>query len=807
MVPTMIRDLRYGVRMLLKNSAFTTVTVLILAIGIGANTALFSVVDCLLLRPLPYPGSERLVIVWSVPPRGGISNVSPANFLDFRDQNRVFEAMGAAMMAEFNVRVQGVAEKLAGFRVSAGFLEMLGAQPALGRSFTPADERAGAPRVAILSHGAWQRRFGGDPRIVGQPLVVDGESFTVAGILPANFRFVYAPEILTPAALDPAGAPRDFHVLAALAKLRPGITREQARAEMEGIARNLAASYPAALKGWSVDVWPWRDNIMGQQRRSVLVLFGAVGLVLLIGCVNLANLLLAQAAARQRELAVRAALGAGRLRLMRQVLTESVLLSAVGGVAGVLLASWLVGLAATLVSAPIAAGLAEVGIDWRVLLFALALSIFTGLLFGAAPAWRASQVNLNAELKSASHAAGGWLGQRMRGGLVVAEVALSLMLLVGAGLTIRSLVAAYSSDPGLRTDNVLTMRLTMPAARYKDPEQVRAFDRLLLQRLNALPGVRAAALASFLPLEAKAIPMRFQLAANPVPPAERPRVAFQYVSDRYFETLGIQLRRGRLFAERDNESAPRVVIVNEAFVNRFLEKEEPLGQRLLLDERWVGAKRASRPWEIAGVVANVKIGGLHTGNDSPLVYAPLMQWPQAGGVLAVHTATGPAGMASAVRDAVRDLDRDVPVSEIRTMEQVAAASVAQPRSRAWILGAFAAAALVLAGLGVYGVMSHTVIRRMHELGVRLALGAQPGELLRSILRQGMLLAGLGLLLGLAGSLALTRVIRSLLYAVDTTDPLTYAAVSGLLLAVALLAAYLPARRAARVDPLVTLRWE
>ena len=385
-IPQLAQDVRYGLRLLRKSPGFTAVTVLTLAIGIGASTALFSVVDCLLIRPFPYPDSERLVVVWSRPARGGIANISPANFLDFRDQNRVFDHMGAGSQAEFNVSIQGVAERLTGLRVSADFFETLGVKPGFGRSFAAGDDRPGAPRVAILSHGAWQRRFGGDRSILGQALTVDGEKCTIVGVMPASFRFAYAPEMLAPLALDPATAARDFHVLFAFAKLKRGVPLAQARSEMEGLARNLERAYPKALKGWGVDLWPWRDNFVGGDRQRVLVLFGAVGFVLLIACVNLANLLLAKAAVRQRELAVRAALGAGRARLMRQVLTESLLLSGMGGVVGVLLARWLVPLAATLVSPPILAGIAEVGIDWRVLGFTLGLSVLTGLLFGVAPA-------------------------------------------------------------------------------------------------------------------------------------------------------------------------------------------------------------------------------------------------------------------------------------------------------------------------------------------------------------------------------------------------------------------------------------
>ncbi len=800
----MLQDLRYALRLLTKTPGFTAIMILTLAVGIGASTALFSVVDSLLVRPFPYPDSERLVVVWSVPPRGGIVNVSPANFLDFRDQNRVFDSMGAASLAQVNVLIDGVAERLNGLRVSTGFFDTLGIRPTIGRAFSEAEDRPGAPRTAVLSYGAWQRRFGGDRSVVGQSITVDGEKCTVVGIMPPNFRFSFAPEILLPAAINQTAPPRDLHVLFALAKLKRGIPIEQARTQMRTLARNLESAYPAVLKGWGVDVWPWRDNFVHNDSRRVLVLFGAVGFVLLIACVNLANLLLVRATGRQRELAVRAAVGAGRRRLMRQMLTESVLLSVTGGAAGVLVAYWLAPLATTLVWEPVLAGLAPIGIDLRVLTFTLALSIFTGLLFGAVPAWRASRVNLHQEIKSATHGSlrGGWTG-RLRGALVVAELALSLMLLVGAGLMIRSLAVMSNSDWGFRPDNVLTMRLTMPAARYAKPESLRDFERQVLGKVRALPGVRAAALGFAVPLERLAVPMRFDIASHPVSVAARPQAGYHAVSEGYFETLRIPLRKGRLFSERDNESAPLVAIVNQAFVTRFLSKEEPLGQRLILDERMTGG--AALPWEIVGVVGTVKISGSDPG-DRPIIYTPRLQSPSPGGILAVRAETA-VGLARAVRAAVAGVDRDVPVTDVKTMTEVAAESMAQPRSQAWILGSFAVVALILAALGIYGVMSYSVAQTTREMGVRIALGAQPRDLLSMTARKGAVMAVLGLALGLAGSFALKHVVEHLLFQVKTTDPLTYAAVSLLLLAVAMLAAYIPARRASKVDPLVALRWE
>lgn len=679
----MLWDAQYALRTMRRNPGFTAVMVLTLAIGIGANTALFSVVDNLLIRPFPYPDSERLVVVWSKPPKGFVSNVSAADFLDFREQNQVFDLMGAVMQADFTVSVQGMAERFAGMRASADFLETLGVRPALGRIFAAGDERPGAPRVAILSYGAWQRRFGSDPAILGSALTVDGAPHTVVGILPASFRFAFLPELLTPLTLDKAVEPRDLPALFVIAKLRRGMPLEQARAQMQSLADNIAKSWPATMRGWSVDLWPWRQNFVGGDQRRVLVLFGAVGLVLLIACVNLANLLLAKAAAHRHELALCAALGADRVRLIRRVLTESVLLSLMGGAAGILLAFWLMPLAAALVWAPVLSAIGDIGIDWRVLSFNLLLSVITGLLFGVLPALRASRVNLSDVLKETGHGlTGRSAGKRFRGALVVAEVALSLMLLVGAGLLIRSL-AAMHSDLGFQPENALTMRLTLPEQRYGEPSRTLAFHRLLLERVQTLPGVRAASLSYSVPLEGRAVPMRFEVLSHPVAAAQRPNEAFQYASERYFETLGIALRQGRIFTPRDDESAPRVAVVNEAFVNRYMAKENPVGQRLLLDERWISSNAKPvppRPWEIVGVVANVKIWGEDRG-DTPQIYAPVLQCPRPESVLALNTIVEAAPMARSVREVINGLDKDVPVTDIRTMRQVAEASFAQPRSQ------------------------------------------------------------------------------------------------------------------------------
>ena len=808
----MYLDIRYCWRLLRKDPGFTTVMVLTLAIGIGANTALFSVIDGLLLRPLPYPDSDRLITVWSKSPKGEQGNLSPADFADYRDQNRVFDHLSGITQAEFNVDVRGAAERLTGFRTSAGFFETLGVKPALGRTISADDDRPGVAPVAILGYFAWQRRFGGDPRIIGKTVTVNGQKCTIIGVMPASFRFVFAPEIWMPFPLDPASVSRENRYLAVFGKLKPGVSLAQARAQMEGIARNLARAYPASLKDWGVQLTTWREQIIGplSQHQDLLLLFGAVGCVLLIACVNLANLLLSKEAARERELAVRASLGAGRGRLMAQVLTEGVLLALMGGAAGALAASWLARVVATLAGSFIVDSMAEIGINWRVLFFTLALSVLTGLLFAAAPAWRGSKVDLNSALKEGGRgSSGASSGKRLRDVLVVAEVALSLILLIGAGLMVRSLAALDAEDLGFRTENVLTMHFTMPGTRYGDAARIRQFDWLLLERVRTLPGVRRAGLVTFLPLEGLAIPVRFQIASHPLPATERPGQALQAAGDGYFEALSFRLRKGRFFTDRDSESAPRVAIVDDAFARRYFPDVDPIGQRLLMQPPRLRGDQTSPlggfdlgpevAWEIVGVFATVK--------DEIPIYVPASQWTLPGGALAVRSTLAPGGMAKAVREVFRGLDSSMPVTDIKTMEEIADARLAGPRLRSWIIGSFAAVALILAALGIYGVLSYSVAQRTHEMGIRLALGAEPGDLVRMILRGGLLITVLGLGIGLAGSLILARVIASMLYQVKPTDPQTYITMTVLLFAVAMLAVYIPARRVATLDPLVALRWE
>jgi putative ABC transport system permease protein len=803
-------DLSYGFRMLRKNPGFTVVAVLTLALGIGANTAMFSVVDSILLRALPYKDSERLVVVWEKPPKGMRNSVSAANFLDWREQNNVFENLVAISPSSFNLSGKDKPERLTGMSTSWDFFKLLGVQPALGRSFSASDDVAGAPRVAVISHALWQRKLASDPDIVGRSLTVDGSPCTIIGVMPREFQFFYSPEIWMPLALDRAQIARDFHYLIPLGKLKSGVSLPQAQAEMDAIARNIEQAHPKSNKGWGVFVELVQEAIVAGQRQIFWVLFGAVGFVLLIACVNVANLLLAKAAVRQSELAVRASLGAGRLRLVAQLLTESVLLAIFGGALGLLLAFWLVKILHALIPPARLAGFAEISIDWRVLVFTLALSIFTGLLFGLVPAWRVTRFNLNELLKE------GWRGStsssrhaRFQGLLVVGETALSLVLLVCAGLMIRSMMAMQDVDPGFRPDHVLTMRLSMPDARYRGAQAVRMFYRQVLEQAGSIPGVKNTSISLTLPLQGSSLGMPFQIASHPqVPVSEAPGAPYKLVSHGYFATMGISLKKGRFFNERDNENGPPVSIVNETFVKQYLPEEEPLGQRIVVEELITGKRELGPPipWEIVGVIKDVKFGGLNS-SGVPVIYVPMLQSPWPGGVLGLRTAVEPMSVAKTVQGMLAKLDPDMPVTGIQTMEQVVIDSMTQARVQIWFFGSFAAVALALASLGIYGVMSYTVAQGTHDIGLRIALGASEGKVLKLVLGKGMMLTGFGLLVGIGGSLALTRLISSMLFGIKPTDLWTYAAVSLLLAIVALIAGYIPARRAAEIDPLIALRSE
>jgi len=793
-MPDLIRDLRYGLRLVRRSPGFAAAAASCLALGIGANTAIFSVVDAVLWKPLPYQDPERLVLVWEKPPQFERNTVSAPNFVDWREQNQVFEGMAAASAGSAVLSGVDPPEELAGARVTHNYFQLLGAAPFAGRLFLPEEERA-----VLLSHRFWRRRFGADRGLLGRTLALNGESYTVVGVLKPNSKFDRGrTEVWMPLVFDRRVWRRDYHYLTVLARLPRGVTLQQARAGMDTIARRLEQEYPNSNRGWGARVEPLQEQVAGRQlRQTLLLLFATVTLVLLIGCANVANLMLARGAARQREVAVRAALGAGRARLVRQFLAESTVVAALGGALGLGLAYGLTKVVAALLPPFSLPSEAVVRIDARVLLFTLVMSLAAGLLFGLAPALRASA---STQIASATRAPRVSASRA----LVVSEVALAVVLLIGAGLLIHSFLRLEAVDPGFRGQGVLTMRLSLPPARYPEPAQVTTFYREALRRLRALPGVEDAALVSTLPLEGFGIGMTFQIEGRPpVTISERPVTHFQIVSPSYFRALRIPMERGRDLDDRDTPETTPVAVVNRTLARRYFNLQDPLGRRLVI----LSASGTPEAWQIVGVSGDVKISGL-AGEEGPEVYVAHAQRPQHGSRL-VARAGGPDPMtwASAARSAISSIDRDQPVTDLKTMNQVEAEALSQPRLRTWLLGLFAGIALLLAALGIYGVMSYSVTQRTREIGIRMALGAEPSDVRRLVVRQGMTLALAGMALGLAAALALNRVLANLLYGVTSTDPVTFLGVALLLGMVALAACYLPARRATRVNPTEALRYD
>jgi len=802
MLENLSQDIRYGVRMLLKHPGFTLIAVVALALGIGANSAIFSVVNAVVLRPLAYAEPERLVMVWEKRPRQNRERnpVSPADFFDWRNENKVFEQMAAVDARDFNLTGMDQPERILGSVVSANFFQTLGVAPLLGRAFLPEEDHLGANRVAVLSYGLWQRRFNSDPGIVGKTLALNGESYEVVGVMPARFQFLSSQfELWTPLVFSDAEASaRGSHSLAVVARLKPSVKLEQARAEMDTIARRLEQQYQVNA-GHYTNVIPLHEAIVGNVRLALYVLLGAVGFVLLIACANVANLLLARAASRQKEIAVRTALGATRTRIVRQLLTESVLLSLVGGALGLLLAMWGVELLVALLP-PEAPRASEINLDGRVLGFTFAVSLLTGLVFGLAPALASSKPDLNDALKEGGRtAAGGFKRNRIRGLFVVAEVALALVLLIGAGLLIKSFMRLREVNPGFDPQNVLTMQLSVPKAKYPDNKQIAAFFQETLQRVGNVPGVTEAGAVSSLPLSGSGATRFFAIDGGPpTPPGQGPNAGYDVASPGFFGALKIPLLNGRDFTERDNADAPPVVVINETMARRFWPGEDVIGKRLAI---------GGQPWRtIVGVVGDVRHSSLDA-EPRPQMYFSYLQDTLPFMSLAVRTTTDPASMVAALRSEIHAIDKDQPVFAIKTMNEVLARSVSQRRLYMTLLGIFAGIALLLAAVGIYGVMSYSVTQRTHEIGIRMALGARSSDVLRLVVGQGMTLALVGVVAGLIAALAMTRVIASLLYGVSATDPATFAIVSVVLTTVALLACYIPARRATKVDPMIALRHE
>ncbi len=810
---TILQDLKYGLRMLAKNPGFTAVAVLTLALGIGANTAIFSVVNAVLLRPLPYRDANRLVIVWEQNlPRGWRTNiVSAANFDDWRQQNTVFSDMSAVDPTSFNLTGVGEPMEIDGEHVSANLFTLLGVQPMRGRGFFPADDEASSPPVAIISYGLWQRYYGGDPQVVGRQISLDGHSHTVVGIMPPDFTDAYTTffnvrgQVWVPG-LDMRPRGRTDHAYLALARLRPGVTLKQAQVEMDTIARRIENQYPEN-KGWSVAVVGMHDQIVGLARPVLLVLVAAVGFVLLIACVNHANLLLARAASREREIAVRAALGASSSRMLRQLLTESVLLALFGGGLGVLIAAG--GTRALVALSPsalflVAPGLDAAALNSGVLGFALLITVATGFLFGLVPALGMSKPGLTDALKGSGRGSTeSARGHRLRGFLVTAEFSLAFVLVIGAGLMIRTLVRITRFNLGFNPHNVLTLRIPLRGPQYQEQRSKSRFFEQLLGRVEALPGVVCASVSRGLPIEGQ-YGMDFVIEENPKPrPEEMPAANYLLVAPRYFRTMGIPLRQGRAFTAADLQDSQRVVIVNEELVRQYWPGQNPLGKRLRtgIDLRL--------PWlTVVGVAGNVRTEGPDVGFE-PELYVPYTQYPWLLDPrhLVVRTAGEPLAAAQAVRREVMALDAAVPIADVRSLDQIAGEPAAPRQFLMTLLGVFAALALVLAGVGIYGVMAYSVAQRTREFGLRMALGAQRADVFRSVVKQGLFRAGVGLGIGCAAALALVHFMSSLLFQVQPTDPATFAAVALGLFGLALLACYIPARRATKVDPMEALRYE
>ncbi len=800
MFSDVLGDIRYALRQLGRTPGFTVVAVLTLAFGIGATSAIFSVVNSVMLTPLPFPEPERLARVHEVVPQYGRFSVAPATFFDWRRQNSVFERMTAYGSSSATLDAGSGPERLTGLIVTWEFFDVLGVQPARGRGFRPDEDTPNNNTVIVISHGAWQSRFGADPAIAGTAVSINGTPVTVAGVMPAGFAFPSRDiEFWRPMAIDPANASRGAHFLAAIGRLKPGVSIEQAAAEMKTISERLGTQYPDNSANESADTVLLHDQIVGPIRPMLWTLLASVVVVVLIACANVANLLLVRASVREKEIAIRAAMGAGRRRLVRQLLTESLVLAVAGGALGVLLAYLAIAPIQTL-SAGSIPRVTEIALDARVLAFAFALALVTGVIFGLAPAWQASRAGLGAILKEGGRSSATSGGRWVRSALLVAEVALSLILLVGAALLLRSFTKLSNVDPGFDADRVLAFRVALPATTYPEDHHRAAFFDNLLARMRATPGVEAAGMVQTLPLRGGYV-LSFEIEGRPPSrPGEDLSANHRVVSPGYFTALGMRLLRGRLLNDRDIQTSPMVAVVDEAFVRRHFPNEDPIGRRLDIGNGTDGA------YEIVGVVSDVRYETLEAAAD-PTMYVPFTQDIFSQMWLLARTTGAPSAFAGTARQLVRDIDRGLPAFSISPLDAIVDESMAERRFSMLLLGLFALVALFLAAVGLYGVVSYTVGQRTQEIGLRMAIGAAPWQVLRMVVGGGMKLALVGVALGVAGSLALANLVASMLFGVTAFDPASYAATAIVLLAVAMLACYVPARRAMRVDPIIALRQE
>jgi putative ABC transport system permease protein len=806
---TLWQDLRFGARMLRRNPGFTLVAVVALALGIGVNTMIFSCVKALLLRPFDFSTGDRLVMVWGRNLAAGIqrSSVSPGSFNEWRARAGSFEELVTYSNTYFNLTEGDQPERVTGARVTPNFFKALGVKPERGRAFLPEDGEEGRNAVVLVKHSLWERRFGSDPSLVGRSISLDGKPHTVVGVMPKDFEFpMNGSELWAPIAFTPKEASNHYlHYLQVFGLLKPGATVEQAQAEMTAIAERQQQEHPDVNTGRTAYVESLTDSHTRGSRMYLVVMMWAVGFVLLIACANVANLMLVRGASRRKELAIRLALGAGRGRVVRQLLTESLLLALVGGGLGVLLSVWGVefvskGIPPTYTQ--YIAGWRKLGLDSEVLGFTLLASVVTGVLFGLAPAWQATRVNFSESLKEGTKgSSGGAGGGFLRSSLVVVEITLSLVLLAGAGLMVRSFFELLRADLGVAAGNVMTLEVSPSRDKYPEPGQRIEFYERLLERVSNLPGVSAAAAVNFIPMDRGGTSStNFSVVGQPAPPKGRePYAEYRMVSPRYFETIGTPLREGRAFDASDNETSKRVVIVGEALARRFFPGGRAVGGHILIDEK-------DGPLEVVGVAADVKDEDIEEEPELG-VYIPYRQDPWWKMGLVVRAQGDPESLAPLLRAEVRALDRDLPVYNVRTMQAIIDETLSPKRLAMFMFAFFAVSALLLAAVGIYAVMSYAVTQRTHEIGIRMALGAQGRDILRLVVGHGVVLTLVGLGLGLAGSFALTRAMSGILYNVSATDPLTFVGISLVLAAVALLASYVPARRATRVDPMVALRYE
>ena len=801
---TLFKDIRYGFRSLLKHPGFTAVAVLTLALGIGANSAMFSTVNSVLLKPLSYPDADRIVVLEGINPAKGItdSNMSIPDFADWQSQNQVFDQLAGFVFGGALLTSGDETERVRASSVTTDFFPLFGTAAFAGRTLQAEDSQKGRDTVVVLSYPLWQRRFGGNLNVIGTNVTIAGESTTIVGVMPPGFDYPEQSELWLPYPIDAAAERRDNRFFLVAARLKPGVPIAQAQASLDTINQRLAQTYVDTNSGWSTRVINLQERMVGSMRKSLLILLGAVAFVLLIACANVANLMLARATGRQKEIAVRAALGASRWRVIRQLLTESVLLSVIGGAIGLLLSVWLTKLLIS-ISPANTPRFDEIKPDMRVFAFTLGLTVVTGIIFGLAPALQASRIDLNCGLKEGGgKGSGGSRNKRLRSLMMVSEIALSFMLLVGAGLLIKSFMRLRQVSPGFTTDNVLTMRVSLPSAKYpKGDPRVQVY-RQTLESLKTLPGVRSTAAVLSLPLGGDTfnVGRSYIREGRPASPEESVNATYLVTTPDYFKTLEIPLLAGRAFNDQDNEQSTKVLIVNDTMARQLWPGQSPLGKRITI---WRDEKFAR---EIVGVVSDTKPS--LDAEPSQQMYVPYAQDSGWNGMsLVIRTSSNPLDTAPAARYAVRSVDKGIPVFNVKTMNDVLATSVAQQRMSMLLLSAFAGVALLLAMIGIYGVTAYYVTQRTQEIGIRMALGAQMGDVMKLVFMSGMALALAGIGLGVVGAFALTRLMTSLLFAVKPTDAVTFVTVSLCLLVTALIACYIPARRATKVDPLVALRYE